>query len=141
MMKQPIICFDEQSFTNIDLSNSTIEKLHYHFIDMRGAYLKNIRAERIYCPYSNFIDSNCENGIFKNSELSNSKLMYANFKNCDFTGANLVNADVHRADFSNSNLSGANLNVMRIDTASFENCIYDHLTVWPDNFDFEKLTG
>jgi BTB/POZ domain-containing protein KCTD9 len=107
---------------------------HYNITDitLSEAFLKNAYLVKAHLMKADLRRADLRQAYLMNADLTEANLIMANLMDADLTNANLTNADLTSADIRGTklraNLSGAKLKM----------AIYDDMTKWPEDFDYEK---
>ncbi|NEQ44915.1 MAG: pentapeptide repeat-containing protein [Leptolyngbya sp. SIOISBB] len=116
-----------------DLSDSILDSANLEGIGLRRVFIDNASLIGV-----NFQNSEILGGLFRNSNLDSSNFNYSNLIEVNFSNSNLSNVNFEHAKFGRVTLLGADLTGADLNSASFENVIYDAHTKFPEGFHFPE---
>lgn len=114
-------------FRGANLSLSSLKDCNLSYADLSNSDIKLADFSHSVAKYANFGDSLIGfEAIFKECDLSDSRISFANLNKADFTGANLQRASINNsiiqmASFEYADLRGANVTGSTFFGSSFKN--------------------
>ncbi len=130
----PIIVMVDAYLKEIDLTRAYLPR-----INLRGAYMR-----RVDFSFANLSGADMSEATLSEADLSLTNLSKANLKEINLSEANLNFANMSKADLTRAYLARANLSGTDLRGTNFsgadlkdtnlKDIIYDHTTMWPENF-------
>ncbi|MCJ2543881.1 pentapeptide repeat-containing protein [Thermostichus vulcanus] len=129
----------ETNLTGAELQNAILTFAYAQKANLSGAYVGGSDLEGIDLSLANLYGA-----YFPGSNLRGAYLESANLQRSIFQGANLERArlkgaDLRQTDLRGANLIGADLRETNIEETFWSGAVYDQTTLFPANFNPEKL--
>ena len=137
-----MVNFDESQFHTAIFSGLSLYKTSFIKANLRSAELSRCYLDRAVFVEALLMNANLTYSVLTGADFSYSKLSGACFFKADVRNANFIHADLFGAKFNDADLRGTDFSdALRIDSASFDNALYDDKTIWPENFstDLKRL--
>ena len=126
-----------------DFHRALLSNMKMRAAILKGATLRNACLNNADLRECNLNEAGLMNAHLRRSRLENTQMRGSWLTGAVLDGANLSNADLSGADvaaasFRNCQLQSAILLVERIESANFDQAIFNDQTVWPEGFDPES---
>ena len=98
--------YSDMNMVNSDFSNSSMNKVYFRSVDLKGANfsfanMSDINFEEVNLTYANFHKANFSDTEFEDSKLKNANFSFANLTNSEFDDIDLEGAILYRTNISN----------------------------------------